>query len=163
MCAIDATVWPGDFLLEAAGMLCNIASLQSNNVGFIQCPLLHQQTNLKAMVKHERKLVDVLIKNDMDFGSPLTLSYQRESVREMADKRPSSQRRVLVMNSVPGKWKESEAVTSGILGPLPTCSVLEMQGYDPDNKPNAGQRVEQTLFMIGSFFIKLKVFNVMQP
>lgn len=151
MCAIDATLWSGDFLLEAVGMLCNIVSLQSNNIGFIQCPLVHSQTQLKAVVKHKRKMEDVLIKNDMDFGSSLTLSFQRESVREMADTRPSSQPCILVVNSVPGKWKESEAVTSGILGPLPTCSVSEMQGYDPDNKPNPGQRVEQTLFMIGSF------------
>lgn len=146
MCSIDATVWQvGETVLEGAHMLTTLVSLSGTHFGYIQLPVLHPQTGHSANIKHKRKIEDMLLKTDADFSQSLTLVYQRESVRAASDKRPTSQPCFAVLNSKNSKWADAECLGTGLLGPLPTCSVSEMQGYDPDNKPNAGQRVEQIL------------------
>lgn len=125
--------------------LAKVLSMSGNHFGYIQLPVLHPQTGHSANIKHKRKVEDMLLKTEADFSQSLTLVFQRESVRAGSDKRPTSQPCFAVLNSKESKWASAECLGSGLLGPLPTCSVSEMQGYDPDNKPNPSQRVEQTL------------------
>ena len=146
VCSIDATVWQvGETILEGVQMLTTLVSMSGNHFGYIQLPVLHPQTGHSANIKHKRKVEDMLLKTEADFSQSLTLVFQRESVRAGSDKRPTSQPCFAVLNSKESKWASAECLGSGLLGPLPTCSVSEMQGYDPDNKPNPSQRVEQTL------------------
>lgn len=46
VCAIDATLWSGDVIMEAVKMLNTIVSMGSGNVGYIQLPISHSAVKL---------------------------------------------------------------------------------------------------------------------
>lgn len=144
--AIDATVWPNDGLLEQLSALNTICSMSMFNVGHIQLPLIQAQPSQSAIIKHKRKIEDALLKADADFSSQLTLCFQKDTLRAGSDKRAVTQPCLVAMVGKQNKWLESEGVTSGVMGPLPVCSVSDMQGYDADTRPSPSARVEQILF-----------------
>lgn len=142
--AIDATVWPkNDNMQEALQVLHTICSMGTTNLGYIQLPLSHSQTSLTAIVKHKRRIEDHLLKTECDFSNSLTLVYSREGLRSDAW-RPASQHCMVVTVGKGTKWSESQAYQTGMLGPLPLSPVRDFIGFDPDNRPGAGARVEQS-------------------
>ena len=132
-------------MVDALTLLQNVCSLGPYNVGFIQKPLFHAATSMGALVKHQRKMEDMLLKSDLDFSQSLTLMFSKDSARQGSDKRPQTQGCMVPWASKANKWQDSEAIQSGILGPLQLVSVMEMQGYDPESRPGPAARVEQTL------------------
>ena len=152
--AVDATVWPNDGLLEQVGMLNTICSMSSNNIGHIQLPLSQAQTTMSAVVKHKRKIEDALLKADVDFSHEITLGFSKETVRAGSDKRPVTQKCLIIMVGKGNRWMDSECITTGILGPLTVCNVSDMQGYDAESRPSPSARVEQTLSLnLLDFFV----------
>lgn len=146
VCAIDATLWSGDVIMEAVKMLNTIVSMGSGNVGYIQLPISHSAVKLETIVNYTRKIEDPLLKAKLDFTTRLTLTYSRESVRAGSDKRASTQPALMVVSDrATSKWLESDCGQSNVFGPLPVCPVSEMIGYDPENKPSPGQRAAQSL------------------
>ena len=149
ICAIDATCWQGDIIVDGLSKLSTVVSMSICNIGHIQYPLLHAATTLSATVKHTRRIQDTLLSAELDFSTNVTLTYSRDgSVRQSSDKQPVTQSCVVVMSTKPeNKWADSECIQSGVIGPLPVISVSEMQGYDPENKPAPGQRASQNFGM----------------
>jgi hypothetical protein len=133
---------------DVAGMLqmmTNVLNMGSCNVGYIQLPVVQSQTTLMAMTKRRRLIEDQLFNANIDFSNLMTLVFQKESMRATTDKRPVSQQCLVCVSSKGNKWLESSAVKAAVLGPCPVCSVSDMIGYDPDVKPGAAARAEQSL------------------
>ncbi len=133
---------------ERLQILCTVCNSSStNNVGYVQCPVVQAQTNWKTVVKRKRLIEDPMLKADVDFGQTVTLQFSKDASSQSTDKRPSCQT-ALVCLSDPraSKWMDrSVGLSSGVLGPLPLCPVSQLPGWDPDQKPGAAARAAQIL------------------
>lgn len=140
-------MWPSkaEHATEALNVLCNVCSLGQNNIGHIQLPQIHSQTSLSAVCKNRTRIQDALLNAKMDFSQPLTLCFSKETVRCGSDKRAATQSCFVATGGKTCKWASSEMLQAGVLNNLPLIKVSEMEGYDQDTRPNAGQRTEQNL------------------
>ena len=142
-------MWPSStqYMVDCLGLLQNVCSLGSGNVGFIQQPLFHQATSMAALMKHKHKLEITLLKHELDLTQNLCLTYSKDSCRQGSDKRPQIQNCMAPWYGKGSKWQESEAFQSGLLGPLNLLNVMDMKGYDHDTgaRPGPAARLEQTL------------------
>ena len=144
MAAIDSTVWSyNDAVQDQIQMLSSIVNMGNCCVGYVQLPAYQAQTSMAAVLKRRRLVEDALLKKDIDFSTPITLQFQKETVRAGVDKRPTSQQALLCVTDKQNKWLESQPVQVGVIGPLPVVSVRDMQGYDSETKPGAAARAEQ--------------------
>lgn len=143
---MDSTVWSfNDNVVEEIQMLSTIANMGDCAMGYIQLPVCQAQTSMAALLKRRRLVEDSLMKMQLDFSNQVTLQFQKDTVRSGVDKRPSSQPCLICVAGKQNQWLDSAAIQNGVIGPLPVCSVSEMQGYDPENKPGAAARAEQQL------------------
>ena len=83
---------------------------------------------MKAIFKHEHLIKNELIKWDVDFRQGVSLLFAKDAARQGSDKRPLAQTCVTVSSGKGNRWAESEALQSGVLGPLPLIKVSDMQG-----------------------------------
>lgn len=145
--ALDATVWQSkaEVVTDALSLLCNVCAMGQTNVGHIQLPQVHQQTNLSAVCKNRIKLQEQLLKAQIDFSHNLCLSFSKESVRSGSDSRPATQTCWVTYSGKNCKWLTSELLQTGVLGPLPLMKVSDMEGYEAESRPGAAQRIEQKL------------------
>ena len=142
---MDCTVWPkNDNVSDCLQVLQTVCSVGASNVGFVQLPLVHSQTTQGAVVKRKRLVEDFFLKADCDFSASLTLVFSKEGLR-VDTGRPSSQPCFLVTVGKCNKWAESQAFQTGIVGPLQLAPTRDLLGYDPENRPGAAARVEQSL------------------
>ena len=152
LCALDATVWPKNELVnEALQVLHTVCSMGSANMGYIQYPLLHSQTSLTAQCKHRRYMEDKLLNTESDFSTSFTLLFNKQGMRADSSQ-PSSQQCVLITVGNNNKWSQSAAYQNGFLGPLALTPMRDLIGYDPDNRPGASSRVEQRLGYVWLLF-----------
>lgn len=147
ICSIDSTVWSqsNDYYSSRCSFLHNICSLGQQNVGFIQLPVFQSNTTLSAICTHRTKLETSLLGADLDFSQQVTLSFTKDSARQSYDKRSPSQVCLVPFAGSGNKWRTSEVMQNGVLGPLPLVSVSDMVGYDAENRPNPAARAEQIL------------------
>ncbi len=144
---LDATVWQSkaEVVTDALELLCNVCAMGQTNVGHVQLPQMHQQTNLSAVTKNRIKLQEHLLRAQIDFSHTLTLTFSKESVRSGSDKRPATQTCLVTFDGKNCKWLSSEMLLTGVVGPLPLMKVSDMEGYEAESRPGAAQRIEQTL------------------
>ena len=154
--AIDSTVWTAnDNVEEKLSILSSVINMSAQNCGYVQLPVVQQQTNQKTATNRVRMVEDSLQKKDIDFSRPVVLSFQKESVRAGTDKRPGAQRILLCTANKQCPWLESTVATQGVMNGLPVCSVSDLVGYDPDAKLGAASRAEQSLVLIQECFLIL--------
>lgn len=134
-------------MIDVMGLLTNVVSLSNANLGFVQQPQFHQATSMGALLKHKRKLEDIILKAELDMTQAVTLMFTKESARQGADKRPQTQPCFALYAGRSSKWQDSEAMQTGLLGPLALISSTEMLGYDPESgsRPGPAARLEQRL------------------
>ncbi len=144
---LDATVWSqtNEYYLDRLSMINNVCAMGPTNIGHIQLPVVHSQTSIGAVLKHQRPLEDALLAADMDFSQTMTLLFSKEQARSGSDRRPTSQACRIVTSSKQNKWLAGEKLQSGFMGDLPLIPVSQMVGYDPDARPSASARAEQIL------------------
>ena len=116
-------------------------------MGHIQPPQFHAATTMKAIFKHRHLIENETVKWDIEVKQGVSLLFAKDAARQGADKRSLTQACIAVSSGKGNPWAESEALQSGVLGPLPLIKVSDMQGYDPDSgaKPSPASRVEQIL------------------
>ena len=134
MAGFDATVWSqtNEYYLDRLMMVNNVCAMGPTNIGHLQLPVVHSQTTMGAVVKHQRPLQDALLAADMEFSQSMTLYYFKENARSGSDKRPTPQMCHIVSSSKQNKWFMSEALQAGHLRDFPLIPVSQMAGYDPD-------------------------------
>ena len=87
MAGFDATVWSqtNEYYLDRLMMVNNVCAMGPTNIGHLQLPVVHSQTTMGAVVKHQRPLQDALLAADMEFSQSMTLYYSKENARSGSD------------------------------------------------------------------------------
>ena len=116
-----------------------VAHYGGQTLGLIQLPLMHSNTSLNACVKHRRALEESLLAKRIDFGASLTLHFSKPTDSSGNDRRKCGQQ-VLVCSSDPEKLQWT---VPAVIGPHPLVKISDMIGWDSENKPSPGARVEQ--------------------
>ena len=147
--SMDMTLWPANspYVTAALDHLATVLNMSSNNVGHVQCPVVQAQTTVQAALKHKRSLEDHLMSRHLDLSRSLTLVYKKQETSQRNDRRQMTQAAYIVTSehTKSGAWQQSEALQTGVISDLPLIKVVDMRGYDPDNKPGPAARTEQIL------------------
>lgn len=121
--------------------MCTMLSLGACNFGHVQYPIPHSNTSSEALIKHKRIIEDLF--NAAGFSITTTLALH---VTRPNDARQSDQRECIhTCLCLSTDFKASLWTAPVFVGPVPLIKVADMIGYDPDNRPSATFRVEQTL------------------
>ena len=149
LCGLDTCVWPSNsvYVANCLATFINVLAMSPNNAGHCQTPVMQSQTTTDAWVKHKRVLEDTLKKGRMDITVPVTLTFDKSSCHAN-DKRCVNHPCLFVSavdHQQPNAWMTSSAVSKGIIGPCPLIRVLDMKGFDPDNRFGSASRTEQFL------------------
>ena len=154
--AVDTTLWPANsaYVTTALDQLQTVLNMSANNIGHVQCPVTQAQTTTQATLKHKRFLEDLMLARNLDLARTVTLIYKKQESSQRNDRRQMTQSGYAVTSEHTrlGAWISSEVLQTGIINDLPLIKVGDMRGYDPDNKPGAGARVEQILVLGRSFY-----------
>lgn len=146
--SLDMTIYPASATLvkTAFNILGSAAAMSPAHAGFIFLPVFQKQTTDLARIKHRRIIEDYLVKHNMSYRQDVACLYDKPDSTSR-DGRPMSQ--VCVMTTHPSyldsPWQESEASTTGRIGPFPLIRIADLLGYDESTRPSASARVEQTL------------------
>lgn len=109
-------------------------------------PVFQTQTAETALMKHRRSIEDGLMKSSINLTNEVAILFEKpEGVR---DGRPMSQpaRVAIHTNYVQtSPFLESDAVQTARCGPCQLIKISDFIGFDPDSRPGASARVEQSL------------------
>lgn len=146
--AMDMTLYPAfaAYVKNAFQILGSVTAMSPGHCGFIMLPVFQKQTTDVARIKHRRAIEDFLIKGSMSYGQEVAVLYNKPDSGPR-DGRPMSQVCVLTWHTSykdSSPWSESDAMTSGRIGPYPLIRISDMVGYDEATRPSASARVEQT-------------------
>ena len=145
---MDMTLYPAfaAYVKNAFQILGSVTAMSPGHCGFIMLPVFQKQTTDVARIKHRRAIEDFLIKGSMSYGQEVAVLYNKPDSGPR-DGRPMSQVCVLTWHTSykdSSPWSESDAMTSGRIGPYPLIRISDMVGYDEATRPSASARVEQT-------------------
>ncbi|CAK9097476.1 FO synthase subunit 1 [Durusdinium trenchii] len=133
------------YVKNAFQILGSVTAMSPGHCGFIMLPVFQKQTTDVARIKHRRAIEDFLIKGSMSYGQEVAVLYNKPDSGPR-DGRPMSQVCVLTWHTSykdSSPWSESDAMTSGRIGPYPLIRISDMVGYDEATRPSASARVEQ--------------------
>ena len=79
MAAMDCTVWPADsaYLAEGLRVMGDILSMASDNMGFVQYPVLTTQTSTAALIKHRHILDNSMMKHNLTVHHHVQILYSK--------------------------------------------------------------------------------------
>lgn len=143
---LDMTVYPAfaAYVKKAFEILGSVTAMSPDNCGFVLLPVYQKQTTDVARIKHRRTIEDYLIKGNMSYGQEVAVLYNKPD-SPARDGRPMSQVCVMSLHNsyTESSWNDSDAMTSGRVGPFPLIKVGDMLGFDEATRPSASARVEQ--------------------
>lgn len=119
-----------------------------------------QQTSVTALLKHRSHLLHFMVNSQLDPTCELALIFDKAACQHSGDKRKMVHPCHFVTSNAHGgqnSWFSSSVSDSGSIGPCPLIRVSEMVGYDPDSRPGAAARVEQTHGFISDMLLILWV------
>ena len=158
ICGVDFTVNPANAQLVTSSLqvLANMLAMGSCNVGHVQMPMFHKQTNSTTILKHRRSIEDALLRHLLSVDKPVVLLFDRHP--EYRGNNPSTHQGAAVVThsqfSSSSAFNECKAVQEGRIGPIPLARVSDFIDYDESCRPGPAERVEQKLLCI-SFLILL--------
>ena len=140
---MDATVFQAHSSLLKASMsaLSTICNLKPQNIGHLQLPVPHSNTTPPALTKHRRILEDHFNGAKLDTSHIVGVYVTRPADAPTSDKRQGIHPAIALCSDP----KCSPWTPPDMIGPIPLVRVSEMVGYDPDSRPGATARVEQSL------------------
>ena len=146
--ALDCTVWPADsaYLAEGLRVMGDILAMCSDNMGFVQYPVLTSQTTTSALIKHRHLLDNNMLKHNLSVHHHVQLLYSKPN-STANDARALSQPAVAVFhaNFDESIFQQSTGVKHGRLGPCELLRIADFVGFDDAKRPGASARVEQRL------------------
>lgn len=140
---LDATIFPANskHLMSALNTMATTLGMASRNLGHIQLPVPQTNTTSGALVKHRRLIEDTLLSGGFDVTNNVALVLEKPADATEKDRRGGSQACIsIVQDPKASSWTAPSAI-----GPVKLVRVMDMCGYDPDNRPGATARAEQTL------------------
>ena len=137
--------------MSALSTICNLKPHQ--NIGHLQWPVPHSNTTNGALVKHRRILEDHFNGAKLDTTHVVGVYVTRPADAPTSDKRQGVHPAV-AMRADPRlcPWTPPD-----MIGPIPLVRVSDMAGYDPDSRPGATARVEQSLGCSSQVFLSLLI------
>ena len=145
---MDCTVWPADsaYLAEGLRVMGDILSMASDNMGFVQYPVLTTQTSTAALIKHRHILDNSMMKHNLTVHHHVQILYSKPN-STANDTRALSQPGVAVFhaNFDESSFHQSTAVKHGKVGPCELLRIADFVGFDDAKRPGASARVEQRL------------------
>ena len=145
-------MWPSNmtYLLNAISTFNAALSMSPNAGGFVYLPVSHAAITQDVLVKHRRKIEDGLMNGGMEIRCAVSLQFQKQGSSSQ-DKRKTVQNALLVVaaeNYLDGAWTTSHVFERQMIPQVPLIRVSDMLGYDPESRPGASARVEQSLDFI---------------
>ena len=147
MAGVDATVWPSNasYMTAILNDLNSLLVLSPLHAAYLQFPVVHGQTTVKAKCKHWRSIEDSLINNGLDFSTSVALTFEAND-QHQGDKRALMHPGAFVTGSQDGNfWQQSAPCLCSRIGPCRLIRVQDMVGYDSETRPGAAARLEQNL------------------
>ena len=154
-CYMDTTVFQAHSNLLKASMssLSTICNLGAKNIGHVQFPVPHSNTTGPAIAKHRRILEDHFMAARLDTSHQVALYVTRPADAPASDRRQG----IHPAMSVTVDARSSPWTCPDMIGPVALVRVSDMIGYDPDSRPGATARVEQSfssefdIFLFGPY------------
>lgn len=124
----------------------DILAMASDNMGFVQYPVLTSQTSTGALIKHRHMLDNVMLKHNLTVHHHVQVLYTKPN-STANDNRALSQPAVGVFhaNFDESRFHQSAGVKHGNIGPCELLRIADFEGYDDTRRPGASARVEQRL------------------
>lgn len=149
LAVLDFSVWPSNatYIANALQTFNACLSMSPSAGGFVYLPVPHTAISQDVLVKHRRKIDDVLMSGGMYVLNQVCLQFVKQG-SSASDKRKTAQEAKFVVaseNSSEGAWTSSQVWDRSVIQSIPLIRVADMIGYDPETKPGASARVEQTL------------------
>ena len=146
--AMDCTVWPADaaYLSEGLRVMGDVLAMASDNMGFVQYPVLTSQTSTSALIKHRHMLDNNMLKHNLTVHHHVQIAYSKPN-STANDNRALSQPAVAVFhaNFDESSFQQSTGVKHGRVGPCELIRIADFEGFDETKRPGASARVEQRL------------------
>lgn len=113
-------------------------------------------------MKHQHILDNSLLKNSLNFGFNVGLVFTKPESTSRDARVPTQPIRACTHsnfnNDTP--FAESNAVKTGLVGPLPLIKIADLMGFDDATRPGPSQRTEQQLTeYFGQDFSCFKIFE----
>ena len=144
---VDCCVWPNNtiYVNQCIQTLQSLLTMSAKHAAHVQVPLAQAQTQAKALVKHRRYLEDALLNCSLDILSPVTLQFDKSNL-PVGDKRAPWHPCLFVTALChDSPWQACAAAQTRTIGPAPLIRVVDMLGFDAEQKPGASARTEQFL------------------
>ena len=121
--------------------------MSAETCAHIQLPVVQSNTSPAAVLKNRRKIEDALGSASLDVLNSVTQLYDKSEARSN-DNRKTVQPAMVVTFTAhhANPWHQSNAFTTGTIGPAKLIAVANMLGVDREHgPPSVGARTEQTL------------------
>lgn len=148
---VDCCVWPNNaqYLNVCTQVFQSLLALSPDHAGHVQLPVPQSQALDKAVLKQRRILEDMLGQAGLDALRSVSLFFDKAGC-PAGDKRDPWHPCLFVTATghEVNSWSQCAVGTQRSIGPCPLIRVVDMLGFDSENRPGAAAGAEQSFCIL---------------